>query len=454
MKKLTDIQIASVIALVCLLVYGALFVAMYNAGSAHGRSVEQMIASPDSVGYITLARTMLSDHRFALTATSAPDVFRTPGYPAFLALLFSVSSSLLIVPFAQLLLTAYAASLTYFIGVRFFSRPVAIAAALLYLIDPIVFLHTWFALSETLFMALFLSGFYLMLLTTKRHWLIPLALSGILIGLAILVRPIGLYMTPFIALMGVVRYWPDTKKCAIGLLTILLCAFVVLVPWMIRNEHVAGHFALSPNGTYTLWYYDVAGFKAAEMGKSIDDVHADMFAEIGTSDSDAQQSFAFTAQEKAVVRAAILSQPFAYARYHVLSTAPFFFGTSIGTLYLELHDLGILSGSPQMYHTPTESLVRGDYAGVIQSIFSNIPILLERLVWLFAWLSLFAASWIYRRSRLIVFVLGTIALVGILALIAGPVANPRYRIPIEPFLFLIAMDVVATFALWIRHRFI
>jgi hypothetical protein len=52
---------------------------------SHGASMQAMVAKMDQIDYLELADTLLSTHRFALSPEAPAEVFRTPGYPVFVA---------------------------------------------------------------------------------------------------------------------------------------------------------------------------------------------------------------------------------------------------------------------------------------------------------------------------------------------------------------------------------
>lgn len=437
----SDRRVAVALGIACVVLYAFAFFWIYRYGVGHGLDVAHMVTAGDSEDYIALAHTMLDVHRYAITPVAPPEFFRPPGYPVFLAGLFLISSTLAIIPLVQLLLTAYAVALVYLIGARYFARGVAVCAALLYMLDPTVVLHTWLALSEPLFMALFLSAVWVMTTYMRQRLLMFLA-AGVLLGIATLVRPVGVYVAPIVAGMGAYTYWPDKRRMGIAFLAVVCAALVVIMPWMIRNGRLSGHLSVSSIGTYNLFYYNIPQFEAQRTGKSVADVQQAFFAQIGQSDSYALRSFTYQPQEAAIVHAALFAHPFQYGVFHILKTAPFFFSTSIGSFTRQLHNLGILAGEAPPAVNVTALLLGGHMREAVSYLVSDGLALLERLFWLCAWLLALYAGWVYLRTRRLHagWVLGALLFIGAFALLTGPVATPRYRIPVEPFLFLLAAE--------------
>jgi 4-amino-4-deoxy-L-arabinose transferase-like glycosyltransferase len=155
--------------------------------------------SADSTQYIQLARTLREHAIFSSDPMSnAPELHRTPGYPLFLAL-FAPWRDL---AHLRLLLAAQAALLlgsawmlgdtarTWF-GTR---SPVCTLVSTLLLCNPVVLLLTFQVLTEMLFVFLCVSSLWLL----ARGWVAGrrplLLLAGLLLGAAVLVRPIGLVL--------------------------------------------------------------------------------------------------------------------------------------------------------------------------------------------------------------------------------------------------------------------
>src|SRR4029077_7946471 len=114
-----------------------------------------------------------------VTRTSLPQFFRLPGYPFFLAALFSIAPTMFAVPVVQTLIIALNCCFIYLLGRRYFSRGAGIAAAILYALDP----TTWFlamqAVTEPLYVSLIL-GYVLLASSQKERRFIPLILAGVL----------------------------------------------------------------------------------------------------------------------------------------------------------------------------------------------------------------------------------------------------------------------------------
>ena len=193
---------------------------------------------PDSAGYVNLATNLLENQIFS-TSTHPPfelNFFRTPGYPFFLALLkyLGVGSPYWVV-FWQELLYCFSLWLFYHFSRPLFGKTIASAGLLFLLIEPGSFAFPKFILSEVLFLpfvitGIFLVGHYL----KKRDWHY-LVLSGFIMGLGVLVRPALLYF-PIIIFFTLITFDFRCKKRWLHAGLLLLVVTVTVSPWVVRNQ--------------------------------------------------------------------------------------------------------------------------------------------------------------------------------------------------------------------------
>lgn len=445
-------RVALALAIACTALYVVVLFALYAIGSANGASLERMLGLQltDISEYTGLARTMLDEGRFALAPDSPPEFFRTPGYPAFLALLFFFGTPPVVVPFMHILFTATAAALIYLIGIRHFPRPIAILAAVLYMLDPLVTYSTMTLISEPLFMLLFLTSIYLVGLETRRPW-ISYAIGGAVLGIAILVRPVGLYIAPIIALMASAR--ADTWHVAARWTGVfLVTTALVITPWMARNYAHSGSFSLSSISTFNVYYYNIPIFEQFRTGAPYREVRASLNARIGESDEHALRSFSYASAEMKIVREMLLAHPFEYAFFHLLKSGMLIIGSSMNAAAYHMYIHGIVPDNPPPIGA-FGMILEGRWSDAIAHTLDNVPKLLERLFWLLAYIgALFTVFlWLRERRRGAVWILGAFLLINAFAILAGPVSDDtRYRIPADPFLFL--LGGAAAIELWTKIK--
>ncbi len=80
------------------------------------------------------------------------------------------------------------------------------------------------------------------------------ALAGLVLGLAILVRSTAVLLPMVLGLWLLFQY-RDRLSLKVAV-TFAVVAYLVLVPWLVRNEVVMKTLAISTNGGYTLWLGD------------------------------------------------------------------------------------------------------------------------------------------------------------------------------------------------------
>ena len=208
----------------------------------------------DSATYLGPARALLATGRYATGPgpSAGPELLRTPGYPAFLALVFAVFGERLWVASAlgACLSAATALALLYLFTEPFGERPAAWAAVLLSF-EPGSFCRSLDILSETFFTLLLVLGLAALVAVVGRPEprSAPAFLGGVALALATLVRPILVFLLPVLALallaVSLRRRWGGGRRAAV-LGAFLLGPTLLVGGWMARNARVAGSFSLVP----------------------------------------------------------------------------------------------------------------------------------------------------------------------------------------------------------------
>ncbi|MBU0640729.1 MAG: glycosyltransferase family 39 protein [Planctomycetes bacterium] len=203
-------------------------------------------AFADEVNYIYLA---LSWNRFSIY----PDCVRylwPPGYPFFLAVLlrFFQADAIFIAKACQVVLSGIIGFVTMLLAERVFDRRAAKVAGGLWCayLPLIAFTHyTW---PETLFLVFFLPGLYLLL----TWWTLAegdsgagrLLAAGLLLGVALLIKEVILYLVVALVLLVVWRHRRGSWARGVGHASLLLLSTAaVVVPWTLRNYEVYGRLA-------------------------------------------------------------------------------------------------------------------------------------------------------------------------------------------------------------------
>ncbi|MCB0970989.1 MAG: glycosyltransferase family 39 protein [Acidimicrobiales bacterium] len=195
----------------------------------------------DPARYLGYARQIADGNGMVEGLTNDPSAYYPPGYPWFLGIVTWASGPFTDAPWvaAGLVQAVLGAASTIFVAIvarRFAGDLAALVAAGLYAIYPNLVFHTGVLLSETLYNFFFLAFLALLLArpwTAERsyRWV---AACGVLLGLAVMVRPISLAIVPII---GLAWLWAR-KDWGIALRwTAVLVAGIAacILPWTIRN---------------------------------------------------------------------------------------------------------------------------------------------------------------------------------------------------------------------------
>jgi hypothetical protein len=193
-----------------------------------------------------------------------PESFRTPGYPLFIA---AVRSLIMPDVRAILIIQCVLGSLTTVMVARIASafgiaRRGYLAAGLIWAIHPGILVHDCAILSECLCSFCLASS---LLLSTRGQHARDALLSGALLGLAGLVRPmVGVLFLPANLLL-VCRGASSVIVRARSLSAACLVAGFLLPSgaWALRNYHSGEGLRMSPIGSLNLLYY-AAGYTIAE----------------------------------------------------------------------------------------------------------------------------------------------------------------------------------------------
>lgn len=194
----------------------------------------------------------------AQPANPKPDAMASPGYPIFL-LPFSGSSPTILtviwITLVQALIGALLPLLVYILGARIVPGLWPLLPAFLTAISPQLIVSNTYALTETLFTFLLLSGITLLVMaisTPAKLWKIFVA--GLVIGFGALTRPTLSYY--WIALL--IPIWLQTKKPVKVRLQItaalLAGCLLAYAPWTVRNLTTLGYASDPTIANNTLIY--------------------------------------------------------------------------------------------------------------------------------------------------------------------------------------------------------
>lgn len=214
--------------------------------------------SQDRDAYLAIAENLAAGRGYSVPGSTTPTAYRPPLYPLILAGLFGIGGDAPSLGLLHLALATATVFLTYRIGRSLGSEWVALAAAGLVAVDPLLVRYTALPMTETLFT--FLVALLLVLLVDRREKGVSRSRAfciGLVFGLGVLCRPV---LWAFGALM--VGWWIISRVRARGRIhvhrgtrpwLVLAGVLVAVLPWGLRNLLVLGHpVVTTTHGGYTL----------------------------------------------------------------------------------------------------------------------------------------------------------------------------------------------------------
>jgi hypothetical protein len=209
----------------------------------------QPVAFPDSIEYIKLSASLKS-------ADLSPFYRRTPGYPFFLAVIFTIfqSNQFLAVIGVQMFLSIFVSVLTFFIVRRITGGTLTVPfiAALVVALDLYLVGYDTALLTESLSTTLLVIGTWLLFVALdKKSLKLSLAAGGVFAFLG-LTRPIFALLFFVIAVVGVIWAYLNRKPLDVAfdrfqhcLTAFFLVSLIVISSWVIRNTIAYGSFGIS-----------------------------------------------------------------------------------------------------------------------------------------------------------------------------------------------------------------
>jgi 4-amino-4-deoxy-L-arabinose transferase-like glycosyltransferase len=196
----------------------------------------------DSISYFLPAWDLLNGYDADLS------IRRTPVYPGFLTAAMALfGEDLLAVAFAQHLLGIASAVLVYVLGRLTVGRVAGLIAALVTATNGALIIAEHYLMPEAVLIFLLLLTFVVFVHAARSGSRRSFVASGLLLGLALLCKPVAQILIPVLPLMVVVTYWSDRReivrsigRAIVPSLLIGVGLVAVMAPWMLRNVVVHG----------------------------------------------------------------------------------------------------------------------------------------------------------------------------------------------------------------------
>lgn len=220
--------------------------------------IDHAYYSNDTGSYLVLADNLLQKHAF-INDLDQPELERTPGYPALLAL-FSIPP----LRVEYLIMVQHGLCVLVAIGLAAMvlkitnSSPIALASALVLCLDLPTITTANQLLTETVFTVFIVLGSWMLYGAAKESTgqTARLAVAGLIGGGAVLIRPIGLlYVVPVSVYLFLVL-----RRRTLRAMVTFAAAFLFLpLGWTVRNYLETGYFGVSTIGAGNVLTYRAAG---------------------------------------------------------------------------------------------------------------------------------------------------------------------------------------------------
>ena len=422
--------------------YGVAFMHVANLDSQRpidpDTSYHFPVLSKDSTEYAKLSENILRYHVFSLSSKApfAPETFRTPGYPIFIASILALTHSYGLVSLVQIILTFITGFLLYLIARKVLPDELAFSMMVVYLLEFTVLMQSLLILSDGLFVFLLVLSIFL-ILRGVGNWKY-LIISGLACGLSVMVRPFAMLFPLLLGGYLLVAYDGKWKRRLTLTAVFFVGIAIIMVPWMVRNKVETGILGVSSIGPYNFFYANLIPYLATRDHLTEDVIMSSMQDQLEPIKD--PRSLVYSSALTQLVIQYISRDPFGYARYHITKTLPLFFSSSLKEFTkIWSGNIHVLSGRPGL----AGLLASGNIRAFMSAIMSQGWYVLENIFWLFMFLIGIASLWDHRNRRLVLLCYLCILY---FTIATGPVSYARYRLSLEPFLFILA--AMGGFYLW------
>lgn len=392
----------------------------------------------DAQEYKALSESILIHQSFS--QNNHPEIFRTPGYPLFLAISKGIFHTDLVAIFLQFLCTVGIALLIFNISKRFFPEKIAAISAIVFLSEPSVIVYTVTIASDILFSFLFLLAIYLIFF--KRISYFSSFISGLFLGYATLTRPIAMYfiIIAIIFYLALRLKESDRKIIMLNIAVFCLGFFLLISPWLIRNYKIFGKMTISSLAGYNLFHYNLPEFYSFKNKISPDEARFSLKKELGVDLQNLNDDILKEGQYVKVLGTISMNHLrkdfFSYFSFHLFKTIPFFFSSSIKNAIVIKDNISGNSMRETKYNNISTAIMRFNIRKLVEIFKSEWLIFFERFLWLI--LIILAIFPVFKKDTRI-FSIFFISIILYFAVLTGPVSYVRYRLPVEPFIFILAI---------------
>ena len=413
----------------------SIFVTLFGCAAlvflAHSRGLNPLTLTGDSKGYVLLAQNLIDHHVFSMSSRAPFELesFRAPGYPTFLAMVFSLFGFTLISLFVHALITSLAPIFLYIL-IRPLHEKTAFWASIVFIFEPVrIFLSASF-LSDAFFTTIFLATLVLVTSVKEGNVLYRSVCTGLLLGACILVRPIAIFL-PLLFAVYIVYDLRFSKRAFLAGLLVGIGALVAIFPWIYRNHSLFDSWNISSVGVANLALYNAPEFLKWQPSSAGERLLEQFRAEQARLPHHEALSLARSDTFEDTFLEIIRGHELQYMYFHVFKTIPFFITDGLrDTVRLFKIDIGSM---PNL----STAIMNRDFQTFLSYLLSNNIAVVLLVFGSTFWASIFVlfVFWALRALvRCDSIALFLFLIFCDLAALAGPVSIARFRMPVEGLL--------------------
>ena len=382
---------------------------------------KEEILHDDAEGYHNLASAIIRNKNFSYFHE-----IRTPGYPVFIAIVYTVfGKQPWVVLLFQIFINSVSVLLLFRIGKVLFPEQMALWGSILFALDPHQILYTVHLLAETLFITMLLASVYTLVLGLQSNKGKHFILSGFLLGISTLIKPISQYL-PFVLIVFILLYknQPMLAKIRVSLVY-LIVFFLTLSPWMIRNYIKYEYFSLCSVKGHNLLHHHIPHIELWKTGGSFRQIQKDFVqkAEVRGATHDID-GFKRSKIYKEVAIEYIKNHKIDYFRSHIRGMFNMYKGTDTEDITRKLRMDGPVLGRDSFYKSKT-----------IGELIVGIPIGFFLMICYLA--GLYGTLYLIKERRYYELIFLLLIIINF-SILTGVVGDARYKLPITPYYILLS----------------
>jgi hypothetical protein len=376
--------------------------------------------SNDSPSYVDLGMNLAEGFGSQEGELFSLGLFRTPGYPVVIAGGFTLTGDapwgVILLQIAVGVLTVW---VTYVLALRLVRPEAAASAALALAVDPISIILANYLQPETIFTFLLVAGTLLWCKGLQEHSVRWGAGAGALFGIATLVRPVGLYLPIALIPVSLLLYGGQWLRRLVFTLVLVVSFAIPVGGWIARNANVTGVPLLTTADGVSLLYFRAALAVAEDEGIPFQDAQDRLRASFQRQVRPGLNPAQVSRLERSMAIEVLLQRP-------VASLKTMAEGATLTLIGPGRAELLQLLGDP----TPTE------ISGPVQILLIAAEVAIYGIILIGA---VFGCYVVLRTRKYFAaaILLGLIAYF-VLATAVGSTGYSRYRVPIMPFIAIMA----------------